>query len=91
MLHKPLFHPKYKILMQDIIECYQISEGLTEQIFANYLINVNYINSIWFHDILHFMAESNITVYTTEFLTVNYQRNNDKRIMSEGEKLHLSK
>ena len=64
---------------------------IPEQIFANYLINVNYINSIWFHDLLHFMAESNITVYTTEFLTVNYQRNNDKRIMSEGEKLHLSK
>ena len=91
MLHKPLFHPKYKILMQDIIECYQISEGLTEQIFVNYLINVNYINSIWFHDLILFMATSHINIYTTDFLTVNLQRNNDRSIMSEINNLNLPK
>ena len=37
------------------------------------------------------MAESHITNYTTEFLTVNFQRNNDRSIMSEISKLNLPK
>ena len=65
--------------------------GLIGKILANHLINVNYINIIWFYHLLHFMAESHITIYTTEFLTVNYQRNNDKSIMSNIGKLNLSK
>ena len=75
--------------MQGIIEWYHISAGLIGQILTNPSINVNYINSIWFNDLLYFMAESNITIYTTEFLTVNFQRNNDRSIMSEISKLNL--
>ena len=37
------------------------------------------------------MAESHIIIYTTEFLTVNFQRNNNKSIMSEIGKLNLLK
>ena len=91
MLHRLLFNSKHKILMQGIIEWYQILVGLTGQRLANPSINVNYINSIWFHDLLHFVAEFHIIIYTTEFLIVNYQRNNDKNIMSAIGKLHLSK
>ena len=91
MLHKLLFHPKHKVLMQGIVEWYHISAGLTEQIFTNPSINVNYINSIWFNDLLYFMAESHITIYTAEFLTVNFQRNNNRSIMSEISKLNLPK
>ena len=65
MLHKLLFHPKYKRPMQGIIEWYHISVGLTGQILTNPSININYINSIWFNDLLYFMAESYITIYTT--------------------------
>ena len=36
------------------------------------------------------MGESHITIYTTEFLTVNFQRNNDRSIMSEISKLNLT-
>ena len=75
--------------MQGIVEWYHISAGLTEQIFTNPSINVNYINIIWFNDLLYFMAESHITIYTTEFLIVNFQRNNDRSIMSEIGKLNL--
>ena len=83
ILHKLLLHPKHKIIMQGIIEWYQLSAGLTGQVLANSSININYINSICLRDLLNFIAESHITIYTTEFLTVNYQRNNDKIIMSE--------
>ena len=69
LLHKLLFYSKHKILMQSIIEWYYISAGLTGQILANPSINVNYINSVWFNDLIHFMAESHITIYSTEFLT----------------------
>ena len=37
------------------------------------------------------MVESHITIYTREFLTVNFQRNNDRIIMSEISKLNLPK
>ena len=37
------------------------------------------------------MAESHITIYTNDFLTVNLQRNNDGSIMSEINNLNLSK
>ena len=46
---------------------------------------------VWFDDLLHFMAESYITIYTTEFLTLHFQRNNDRSIMSEISKLNLPK
>ena len=77
--------------MQGNIEWYHISAGLIVQILTNPSINVNYINSIWFNDLLYFMVESHITIYTTEFLTVNFQRNNDQIIMSEISKLNLPK
>ena len=37
------------------------------------------------------MAESHISIYTTDFLTVNLQRNNDRSIMSEINNLNLPK
>ena len=77
--------------MQDIIEWYHISAGLIGQILSNPSIKVNYFSSIWFNDLIHFMAESHITIYTTYFLTVNLQRNNDQSIMSEINKLNLRK
>ena len=45
LIHKILLYPKYKIVMQGIIEWYQLSAGLTGQILANPSINVNYLNS----------------------------------------------
>ena len=77
--------------MQSIIEWYHISAGLTGQILSNPSTKVNYINSIWFSDLIQFMAESHITIYTTDFLTVNLQRNNDRSIMSEINNLNLPK
>ena len=91
LIHKLLFHPKHKILIQSIIEWYHISAGLTGQILANPSTKVNYINSIWFNDLLYFMAKSQITIHTNDFFSVNLQRNNDQSIMSEINKLHLSK
>ena len=77
--------------MQGIIEWYQLSGGLTGKRLENPSINVNYISSIWIRGLLNSMVESHSIIYTTEFLTVNHQRNNDKSIMSEVGKLHLSK
>ena len=91
LLHKLLFHPKHKIPIQSIIEWYQVSAGLTRQILSNPSIKVNYINSIWFNDLLYFMAESHIAIYTNDFLTVNLQRNNDRSMMSDINKLNLPK
>ena len=91
ILHKVLFYQKYKVLMQGIIEWYHISAGLTRQILSNPSIKVNYINIIWFNDLIHFMAESHITIYTTYFFTVNLQRTNDRNIMLEINKLNLPK
>ena len=91
MLHKLLFHPKHKVLMQSIIEWYHISAGITGQILSNPSMKVNYINSIWFNDLIQFMAKSHISIYTNDFLTVNLQRNNDRSIMSEINNLNLPK
>ena len=77
--------------MQSIIEWYHISAGLSGQILSNPSKKVNYINSIWFNDLIQFMAEYHITIYTIDFLTMNLQRNNDRSIMSEINKLHFSK
>ena len=91
MIHKLLFHPKHKVLMQIIIEWYHISAGLTVQILSNPSKKVNYINSIRFNDLIQFMTESHISIYTTDFLIVNLQRNNDQSIMSEINNLNLPK
>ena len=91
MLHRILFHPKHKVLMQSIIEWYHVSAGLTGQILSNPSKQVNFVNSIWFQDLISFMATSNIRIYTTDFFTVNLQRNNDRSIMSEINKLNLPK
>ena len=50
LLHKLLLHLKHKILMQCIIEWYQLSAGLIGQILVTPSIQVNYVNSIWLQD-----------------------------------------
>ena len=89
LLHKLLLHPTHKILMQGIIEWYQLSAGW--QILVNPSIQVNYVNSIWLQDLLNFMATSQIKIFTTTFLTANRQHKNDKSIMVEVSKMKSSK
>ena len=60
LLHKLLLHPKHKILMQGILEWYQLFAGLTEQILVTPSIKINYVNSIWLQDLLNFMDTSQI-------------------------------
>ena len=91
LLHKLLLHLKHKILMQCIIEWYQLSAGLIGQILVTPSIQVNYVNSIWLQNLLNFMAASQIKHFTNTFLTANHQRKNDKSIMAEVSKIHLSK
>ena len=91
LLHKLLLHPKHKISMQGIIEWYQISAGLIGEILVNPSNQVNYVNCIWFQDLIIFMATSQIKIFTVTFLTSNHQRKNDKTIMVEISKMKLSK
>ena len=90
MIHKLLLHPEYQILIQEIIEWYQISAGVSSQILAN-PSKVKYINRIWIQDLLDFMTEFQIKLFTTTFFAVNYQCQNDKCIMKEVGKLQLPK
>ena len=91
LIHKILLHPKHKILMQGIIEWYQLPAGLIGQILVNPSTQVNYVNSIWIQYLIIFMATSQIKIFTTTFLTSNHQRKHDKSIMVEMSKIKLSK
>ena len=91
LLHTLLLHPKHKILMQGSIEWYHIAAGLKEQILVTPFIQVNYVNRIWLQDLLNFMESSQISIFTTTFLTTTLQRKYGKSIISEVSKLNLSK
>ena len=43
----------------------------------------NYINNVWFQDLIQFMVDNNIKTITQDFFCNRPQRNNDKCIMYE--------
>ena len=91
ILHKPLNHPNHTMLIQGIISWYQISLGISTQALANSPKGCNYVSSMWFQDLLEFMLTLKIKVVTEKFISFNMQRSNDKCIMDDILRLHLTK
>ena len=91
MLHKLLNHPKHTLLIQGLLSWYQLSLGISTQALANPPKGCNYVSSIWFGDLVEFMSIHKIKVVTEKFISLNMQRSNDKCIMDEILRLHLTK
>lgn len=66
-------------------------KGIPGQILSNPFKKVNYINSIWIQNLLDFMEQFQIQIFTTTFFSINYQHQNDKCIMKEVCKLKWPK
>ena len=91
MLHKLLNHPKHTLLIQGLLSWYQLSLGISTQALANPPKGCNYVSSIWFGDLVEFLSIHKIKVVTEKFISLNMQRSNDKCIMDEILRLHLTK
>ena len=82
-IHKMIYHPKHHLLIQALIEWYQVSSGLPYPILSQPNPAPNYINNVWFQDLIQFMADNNIKIITQDFFCNRPQRKNDKCIMYE--------
>ena len=85
-----VLHPTHKILIQIIIEWYDISAGLTGQILNNPTDQTPYEWSVWFQDIITFMFKYNIHVNTYQYFTLKAQIMNDRCIMYDLIQLKLT-
>ena len=82
-MRKLLLNKRHSILIQSIIEWYQLTAGVEEPLLAKPRKRINYISSIWFQDIIYFLYKHNISIFTKDFLTIKIQQKNDKCIMKE--------
>ena len=89
-MRKLFLNKRHSILIQSIIEWYQLTAGVEEPLLAKPNKIINYTSSIWFQDIIDFIYKHNISIFTKDFLIIKSQRKNDKCIMKEILQLHLS-
>ena len=90
-MRKVFLNKRHKILIQSIIEWYQLTTGVEEPLLANRNKQINYRRSGWFQDIINFLYEDNISIFTKEFINIKNHRKNDKYIIGEILQLHLSR
>ena len=55
---------RHKILIQSIIEWYQLTVGVGEPLLAKPNKQINYTSNVWFQDIIDFLYEHNISIFT---------------------------
>ena len=73
-MRKLFLKKRHSILIQSIIEWYQLTAGFEETVLAKPTKLINYTSSIWFQDIIEFLYKHNISIFTKEFLTIKSQR-----------------
>ena len=61
-MRKLFLHKRHKILIQSIIEWYQLTAGVEESILIKPNNRINYTSSIWFQDKIDFLYKHNITI-----------------------------
>ena len=83
ILHKFLYHPKHKTLIQAVVDWHQLSSGLSKSILQYPNQKFSYVSSIWLNNLLQFMEKNKITIVLENTLQFNIQRRNDKSIMDE--------
>ena len=83
IIHKFIHHPKHQTLIHAIVDWHQLSSGLNKYILQNPNQRSSYVSSIWFNNLLQFMAKNKITIVLANTLQFNIQRRNDKCIMDE--------
>ena len=88
---KLFLHKRHKILIQSIVEWYQLTAGVEEPLLAKPNKQISYTSSVWFQDIIDFLYKHNITIFTKKILNITSQRKKDKCIMKEILQLNLSK
>ena len=91
LMRKLFLHKRHSILIQSIIEWYQLSAGVEDSILTKPNNLINYTNSIWFQDVTEFIYKHNISIFTKAFISTKGQRKDDKCMMQEIIKLHLPK
>ena len=64
----------HSMLIQSIIEWYQLTTGVEEPLLAKPTKLINYTRNIWFQDIIDFLYKHNISIFIKEFLTNKSQR-----------------
>ena len=83
MMYKLLNYPKHVTLIRSILSWYQLSAGNTKRSLKYPTDRIDYANSTWIQDLLHFMHTYNIKIVTKQYISLTLQRINDKCIMDE--------
>ena len=91
LMRKHFLNKRHKIPIQSIIEWYQLTAGVEEQLLEKSNKHINSTSSVWFQDIIDFLYKHNISIFTKKILNIKSQRKYDKCIMGEVLQLQLSK
>ena len=91
IMHKLLNHPKHTTLIQSILSFYQLSVGTSKQVLEYPNERINYVNSTWLRDLIHFMARNNIKIIIKKYMSIEIQRRKDKCIVDEVLQSNLTK
>ena len=83
IIHKFIHHPKYQTLIRAIVDWHHLSSGISKSILQNPNQRFSYVSSIWFNNLLQFMAKNKITIVLANTLQFNIQRRNNKCIMDK--------
>ena len=81
-----IFHSnrRYHILLSTV-------GGTSQQVLEFPNERIDYVNSICFKDLLHFIARHNIKIITRKYMSIEIQRRNDKCIKDEVLQSNLNK
>ena len=85
-IHKMINHPKHNLLIQALIEWYQVFPGLPYPILSKPNSTLKYTNNIWVQYLILFMFYNNIKIITKDFFCNRPQRKNNKCIREEIKK-----
>ena len=66
-IHKMINHLKNNLLIQALIEWYQVSSGLPYPILIQPNPTPKCINNVWFQDLIQYMSDNNIQIITKDF------------------------
>ena len=83
ILDKCIHHPKHKTQIHAIEDWHQLSSGLSKPFLQTPNQTYSYVSSVWFNNLLQFMAENKMTIMIVNSLRFNIQRRNDKYIMKK--------
>ena len=89
--HKVLNHRKHVTLIRRIIVLYQLSAGTMKELIEYPTERINYVSSIWLQNLLHFIHKYKLKIVTKRYISLIFQRRNNKCIIDEIFRSNMTK